>query len=127
MGWRAYNPSSPFIRSAGPNAERTQTDTRARPTLQAASQSPARAEAHRKQQRSFRRNPVTGKEPDHGEFSQSPATDRDWNDHHAGHDCEQDHRIGKRQREALRASDQPNDENRERMDQTSNAQDHGPL
>src|SRR5262245_31759841 len=33
-------------------------------------------------------------ERDYGEFSQSPAADRDRNGHRASHDHEQDHRIG---------------------------------
>src|SRR5262249_43278821 len=85
------------------------------------------AEAHRKQQRSFRRDAITGKDRNHGEFSQSPAAYRDRNDYHAGHDYEQDHRIGKRQREALRPSYRPNDNNGECVNETSNAQDQGPL
>src|SRR5262245_26604958 len=66
-------------------------------------------------------------ERDYGKLAQTPAADRDWNGHHADHDYEQDHRIGKRQYEALRASERPNDDNRECLDETSNAQDHGPL
>src|SRR6266403_4352423 len=85
------------------------------------------AEAHRKQQCSFRRNAVTGKERDHGELPPTPASDRDRDERHADHDREQDRRIGERQREALRPSDRPNDDNSERVNETSNGQDYGPL
>src|SRR5262249_56384979 len=62
-----------------------------------------------------------------GGLSRAPAADRDWDEYHADHDREQDRRVGERQREALRPSDRPDDENGERVDETSNAQDHGPL
>src|SRR5262249_30842817 len=77
------------------------------------------AEAHRNQYRSSRRDAVGGEERDHGELSQAPAADRDWDEYHADHDREQHRRVGERQREALRPSDRPDDENGERVDDTS--------
>src|SRR6266851_955139 len=62
------------------------------------------AEAHRKQQRSFRRDAMGGEKRDHGDLSQAPAADRDWDDYDADHDSEQDRRVGERQREAQRPS-----------------------
>src|SRR5215469_18421863 len=70
---------------------------------------------------------MSAEERDYGKLAQTPAADRDRNGHQADHDYEQDHRIGKRQREPLRTSNRPNDDNGECMDETSNAQDHGPL
>src|SRR5215813_15089077 len=64
---------------------------------------------------------------DHGELSQAPAADRDWDDYHAYHDRKQNRRVGEWQREALRPSDRPDDDNGERMDETSDAQDQEPL
>src|SRR6516225_10985287 len=69
---------------------------------------------------------MSAEERDYGKLAQTPAADRDRNGHYADHDYEQDHRIGKRQSEALRASERPNDNNGECLDETSNAQDHGP-
>src|SRR6266851_3751684 len=70
---------------------------------------------------------MSGEERDYGKLTQTPAADRNRKGHRAGHDYEQDHRIGKRQREALRASERPNDGNGECVDETCNAHDHGPL
>src|SRR5262249_1001350 len=70
---------------------------------------------------------MSAEERDYGKFAQTPAADRDRNGHPPDHDYEQGHRIGKRQSEALRASKRPNDDNGECLDETSNAQDHGPL
>src|SRR5262245_54831302 len=70
---------------------------------------------------------MSAEERDYGKLAQTPAADRDRNGYHANHDYEQDHHIGKRQSEALRASEQPNDDNGECLDDTSNTQDHGPL
>src|SRR5215831_20578522 len=111
------------IPPARPKPGRARMDTKATQPLQAASRLQAQGRSTPKTaQCSFRRHAVTGKDRNHGEFSQSPAADRDRNDHRADHDYEQDHRIGKRQREALRASDQPNDDNGECVDETSKAQ-----
>src|SRR5262249_59598505 len=85
------------------------------------------AEANREQQCSFWRNAVTGKERNHGELPQTPASDRDRDERHADHDREQDRRVWERQREALCPSDRPNDANGGGVNETSNGQDYGPL
>src|SRR5215813_15156082 len=70
---------------------------------------------------------MSREERDYGKLSQSPAADRDWDEYDADHDREQDRRVGKRQREALRPPDRPDDANGECVDETSDAQDRGPI
>src|SRR5262245_41735726 len=70
---------------------------------------------------------MSAEERDYGKLAQTPAADRDWEGHCAGHDYEQDHRIATRQRKALRTSARPTAGKGDGVAATCKAQDHGPL